>query len=133
MTEFSYIDTDFASAVSSAVTPVDKEVVPESAADHNFGVVATDELYSMIFKRRSFHTFPGGKVLSQEELRELEVFTSPIRPLTLDTKVAWKIVTFERTNCKRGEYGVLFYSEKKYHYLYSAGYMIEQLDLWLTA
>lgn len=94
---------------------------------------AFDGLYPMIFKRRSFHTFPGGRSLSAGELEEIEAFTSRIRPLTPGTRVAFKIVPREKTNCKRGQYCVLFYSEKNEYYLYNAGYMMEQLDLWLTA
>jgi hypothetical protein len=97
------------------------------------GPEAFDALYPMIFKRRSFHTFPGGRSLSVEELAEIEAFTRAIRPLTPDTRVAFKVVPREKTNCKRGQYCVLLYSEKKEYFLYNAGYMMEQLDLWLTA
>ena len=101
---------------------------PETLCPEAFGA-----LYPMIFKRRSFHTFPGGRSLSVEELAEIEAFTRAIRPLTPDTRVAFKVVPREKTNCKRGQYCVLLYSEKKEYFLYNAGYMMEQLDLWLTA
>ncbi|MDD4095664.1 MAG: nitroreductase family protein [Oscillospiraceae bacterium] len=104
-----------------------------SEAPATVGPDAFDGLYPMIFKRRSFHTFPGGRSLSVEELAEIEAFTSRIRPLTPGTRVAFNIVPREKTNCKRGQYCVLFYSEKNEYYLYNAGYMMEQLDLWLTA
>lgn len=56
-----------------------------------------------------------------------------LRPLEEGIKVAWKIVPRSQTTCKRGEYCILFYSEIKDYYLYNAGYMLEQLDLWLAS
>ena len=92
-----------------------------------------DLLYRMIFKRKSFHIFTGEQKLSEEELNEIEDRISRLRPLTEGTRTAWRIVSRDETSCKRGEYCILFYSEKKDYYLYNAGYMIQQLDLWLAS
>lgn len=92
-----------------------------------------DELYKMIYKRKSFHVFKGNQKLSKLELREIENKCHALIPLldTIDVKI--KIVLREETSCKRGEYCILFYSEKKNNYLINIGYIGEQLDLWLAS
>jgi hypothetical protein len=88
--------------------------------------------YSMIFKRKSFHIFRGQHILRFDELQRIKVFLEQINPLVYGIKTAIRIVPREQTNCPRGEYCILFYSELKEHYLENIGYMGEQLDLWLA-
>ena len=94
-----------------------------------------NELYNMIFKRKSFHLFRGigNEHITDDELRDIEEYFNKVEPLYDDIKVKIKIVK-EGASCKRGqEYCILFYSEKKDNYLQNIGYMGEQLDLYLVS
>ena len=94
-----------------------------------------NNLYEMIFKRKSFHLFRnvGNQKISEEELKDIENKFSDLKPLINDIKVKIKIVK-DSTTCRRGqEYCILFYSEKKENYLQNIGYLGEQLDLYLVS
>ena len=94
-----------------------------------------NELYGMIFKRKSFHLFRniGKEHISNEELKDIEEYFTKLKPLADDIKVKIKIVK-EGAICRRGqEYCILFYSEKKENYLQNIGYLGEQLDLYLVS
>ena len=94
-----------------------------------------NELYDMIFKRKSFHLFRniGKEHISNEELKDIEEYFTKLKPLAEDIKVKIKIVK-EGATCRRGqEYCILFYSEKKENYLQNIGYLGEQLDLYLVS
>lgn len=89
--------------------------------------------YDMIFKRRSFHVFKGKNHLSESELREIQNQADSLEPLVSGVRTAFKLVPRGQTTCRRGEYCILIYSERKEQYLQNAGYMAEQLDLWLAS
>ena len=94
-----------------------------------------NELYNMIFKRKSFHLFRniGEEHITDEEIRDIENQFKKLTPLVEDIKVKIEIVK-EGASCKRGqEYCILFYSEKKDNYLQNIGYLGEQLDLYLVS
>ena len=94
-----------------------------------------NNLYEMIFKRKSFHLFRniGNQKISEAELKDIENKFNDLKPLVDDIKVKIKIVK-DSTTCKRGqEYCILFYSEKKDNYLQNIGYLGEQLDLYLVS
>ena len=94
-----------------------------------------NNLYEMIFKRKSFHLFRniGNEHITDEELKDIEAQFEKLTPLVEDIKVKMKIVK-EGASCRRGqEYCILFYSEKKENYLQNIGYMGEQLDLYLVS
>ena len=94
-----------------------------------------NNLYQMIFKRKSFHLFRniGDEKISEEELKDIEEQFNKFNPLIDDINVKIKIVK-DSTTCKRGqEYCILFYSEKKDNYLQNIGYLGEQLDLYLVS
>lgn len=94
-----------------------------------------NNLYDMIFKRKSFHLFNniGNEHITDEELKDIENKVNEFMPLVEDIKVRIKIVK-DSTTCKRGqEYCILFYSEKKDNYLQNIGYIGEQLDLYLVS
>jgi len=94
-----------------------------------------NELYEMIFKRKSFHLFRniGKEHITNEELNDIEKYFSKLKPLVDNIKVKIKIVK-DSTTCRRGqEYCILFYSEKKDNYLQNIGYLGEQLDLYLVS
>ena len=94
-----------------------------------------NNLYKMIFKRKSFHLFRniGDEHITEDELKEIENEFNSFKPLVEDIQVKIKIVK-DSTTCKRGqEYCILFYSEKKDNYLQNIGYIGEQLDLYLVS
>ena len=94
-----------------------------------------NNLYDMIFKRKSFHLFRniGEEHITDTELEEIENEFNTFIPLVDDIKVKMKIVK-DSTTCKRGqEYCILLYSEKKDNYLQNIGYIGEQLDLYLVS
>jgi len=94
-----------------------------------------NNLYDMIFKRKSFHLFRniGNEHITEDELKEIENEFNNFKPLVEDIKVKIKIVK-DSTTCKRGqEYCILLYSEKKDNYLQNIGYIGEQLDLYLVS
>lgn len=94
-----------------------------------------ENLYEMIFRRKSFHLFRniGNEKISKEELKDIENKFNEFKPLVDDIKVRLKIVS-DSTSCKRGqEYCILLYSEKKDNYLQNIGYLGEQLDLYLVS
>ena len=94
-----------------------------------------NNLYQMIFKRKSFHLFRniGNEKISVEELKDIENKINNLIPLVPDIKTKIKIVK-DGITCRRGqEYCILFYSEKKDNYLQNIGYLGEQLDLYLVS
>lgn len=94
------------------------------------------EYYESIFKRKSFHLFRGvgNDKLTQGELDEIKTAYDGFEKLYPDIRTAIRIVPAGKVNFKHdAEYCVLIYSEKKENYLMNAGYIGEQLDLWLVA
>ena len=93
-----------------------------------------EQLYQMIFKRKSFHIFKSTLIISEEELAQIETAFLECKPLIPEIKVGMKIVPAAATTCKRGqEYCILLYSEKKEGYLPNIGYLGQQLDLILAS
>jgi hypothetical protein len=94
-----------------------------------------NDLYDMIFKRKSFHLFRniGNERITDDELKDIEEQITKLKPLVEDINVKIKIVK-DGVTCRRGqEYCILFYSEKKENYLQNIGYLGEQLDLYLVS
>jgi nitroreductase len=96
-------------------------------------IINLEELYDMIFKRKSFRKFNDTLILSKEELQDINQQIKSLNPLIKDIEIKCKIVPREKTTCKRGEYCLIIYSEEKEHYLLNIGYMFEQLDLCLAS
>ncbi|MDO5443382.1 MAG: nitroreductase family protein [Bacteroidia bacterium] len=95
----------------------------------------TNEFYTAIFKRKSFHLFRnvGDEKLSHEELKGIEDAWNGFEALYPDIRTAIRIVPSAQVSIKRdSEYSILIYSEKKPNYLMNAGYLGEQLDLYLV-
>ena len=92
-----------------------------------------NELYNMIFKRKSFRRFDDTLILSEEELQDINEKIESLNPLVNEIEIKYKIVPRENTTSKRGEYCLLIFSEEKEHYLLNVGYMFEQLDLYLAS
>ena len=98
------------------------------------------DLYPMIFKRKSFHTYAnkvfntGNLKLSEDELEDIKETYRHLIPLYPDIKTEIVIKKASDSLCKRGnEYTIYFYSEDKDNYLANIGYIGEQLDLYLTS
>ena len=94
-----------------------------------------DEYYQTIFKRKSFHLFRnvGKDKITDAELNEIKAAYKTFEPLYPEIKTAIRIIPASEVNFKRdAEYCILIYSEKKDNYLMNAGYIGEQLDLYLT-
>ena len=94
-----------------------------------------EQYYEAIFKRKSFHLFRnvGADRISPEELANIEKAYADFETLYSETKTAIRIVPTSKMNFKRdAEYCILIYSEKKENYLMNAGYIGQQLDLWLV-
>ena len=93
-----------------------------------------EQLYQMVFKRKSFHIFKNALIISEEELAQIETAFLECKPLIPEIKVSMKIVPAAATTCKRGqEYCILLYSEHKEGYLPNIGYLGQQLDLILAS
>lgn len=93
------------------------------------------DLYNMIFKRKSFHLFRniGNEKLSTSELDDIESFFTKVIPLNKDIKIKL-VIDKDNNTCKRGqEYCILMYSEAKDNYLQNIGYIGEQIDLYLAS
>ena len=94
------------------------------------------ELYPMISKRKSFHLFRncGNEHISEEELDEIKKAWESFEPLCPDIRTAIRIIPASKVAFKRdAEYCVLIYSEEKQNWLQNAGYLGQQLDLWLAS
>lgn len=91
--------------------------------------------YNTIFKRKSFHIFRnvGRETISKEELAGIEAAYVSFETLYPGIRTAIRIVPAEQVKVKRdAEYCILIYSEKRSNYLMNAGYIGEQLDLYLV-
>ena len=92
-------------------------------------------LYPAVFKRKSFHLFRGvgSERLTETELAEIRSAYESFERLYPGIRTAIRIVPAGQVNFKHdAEYCVMLYSEKKDNWLMNAGYIGEQLDLWLT-
>lgn len=95
----------------------------------------TNEYFQTIFKRKSFHLFRGvgDEKITPEELKGIEEAFASFERLYPDIKMAIRILSSEEVNVKRdSEYCILIYSENKPNYLMNAGYVGQQLDLYLA-
>lgn len=95
-----------------------------------------NSFYPMIFKRKSFHLFRGvgTERIESDELEAVKETYASLEKLYPEIRTAIRIVPASKVNFKRdAEYCILLYSEKKENYLMNAGYLGEQLDLYLVS
>lgn len=92
-----------------------------------------EELYDMIFKRKSVRRFMEDMFISEEEMLEIKQKVENLVPLDKNIRVKFRIAKRTETTSKRGEYCLLMYSEAKEHYLLNVGYMLEQMDLFFAS
>lgn len=94
-----------------------------------------EDYYETIFKRKSFHLFRGvGRdIITQDELENIKNAYAFFDCLYPEIKTSIRIVPASEVNFKRdAEFCILIYSEEKENYLMNAGYLGEQLDLFLV-
>lgn len=91
--------------------------------------------YPAILKRKSFHLFrsTGAGTIAPEELAEIRSAWEGFERLYPEIRTAIRIVQAGRVRRPDAEYCILIYSEKKENWLMNAGYLGEQLDLWLVS
>lgn len=89
--------------------------------------------YDMIFKRKSVRKFDPALHISGEELNAIRQQLSALVPLDAAIPVAYRLVESQQTGRSRGEYCLLLYSDKSEPALLNAGYLLEQMDLYLAA
>lgn len=88
--------------------------------------------YETLFKRKSVRKFDKSLSVSEKELADLSAFFEKCVPLLPQIATDFRIVKREQTDCRWGEYAILFFSEKKEGYLENIGYMGQQIDLYLA-
>lgn len=96
-------------------------------------VVMMKDVYRVMVQRRSMRKFDESLHVSAEERGAVQQEIENLIPLVSDIRIQIKLVERSQTTVKRGEYCLLMYSEKKPHYLLNAGYMLEQMDLFLAS
>ena len=92
-----------------------------------------NELYPMIFKRKTIKKFDENLKLTKRELNKIDKYIKNLIPLIPDIDIDYKIVDRYKTTCTKGEYCILVYSKLKESALLNIGYMLEQLDLYLAS
>lgn len=94
-----------------------------------------DYLYSTIFKRKSIRKYKT-EPLSEKDLTELRSFMGNIMPMLPGIKTEMRILDdkavkgMARTNAP---HFLAFFSEPKDGYLVNAGFILQQIDLYLSA
>ena len=93
------------------------------------------ELRDMIERRMSVRSYTNEPV-DAVTLREIEEFIAGARPLEPDIRVAWEIVPASRVRCIlpwKAPQLVAIYTEEKVGALENAGFLFQQLDLYLQS
>lgn len=93
------------------------------------------DLFDQIFKRKSFHLFRGvgNDAITEDELEDIADAFEGFDRLYPEIRTAIRVVPSSAVSFKRdAEYCILIYSEEKDNYLMNAGYIGEQLDLYLA-
>ena len=90
------------------------------------------QLYDMIYKRKSVRHFDPSRKLTKEDLSDIQAALDRLKPL-MDIPVTFRVVKRRETTCMWGEYCLMAYSEAQDGYLLNIGYMMEQMDLFLAS
>ena len=88
-----------------------------------------------IYYRRSCRSY-GSKPLAREELSQIEAFGKTLVPLDGAIRTAMQIVPAESVRFYfpwKSPQLIAFFSENKPGYLENAGFMLQQMDLWLQS
>ncbi len=90
--------------------------------------------YEGIFKRKSIRKYDL-EPIDEKTLGDISSYMDRVKPMYQDIKVKMKIVTQEVVKNLlpiKAPYYILLYSEEKEGYLRNAGFMLQQLDLFLS-
>ena len=93
-----------------------------------------NEFYSTIFKRKSIRNFDLNS-LKENELSEISNYLQVLKPFDKDIKIEIKIVgpdNVKRRMMKKAPHYIAIFSEVKEGYLTNIGFMLQQLDLFLS-
>ncbi|EPR12835.1 nitroreductase family protein [Ruminiclostridium papyrosolvens] len=97
--------------------------------------MTNEELYKTIFTRRSVRKY-NMTPLTAQQLKEIKDFADNAKPLIPDIKCEFSFLTDDKVKnilpIKAPHY-ILIYSEKKEGYLLNAGFMLQQVDLFLSS
>mgnify|MGYP006282845117 CR=1 FL=1 len=92
-------------------------------------------LYQAIFKRKSIRKFKE-EALSSAQINDIKNFLNEVEPLAPEIKYEYKIVNSDQVKSLipiRSPHYLQFFSEEKGDFLLNAGFILEQLDLYLSA
>lgn len=93
------------------------------------------DLYEIIFKRKSIRNYDS-KPLDQNTLTEISDHLQTLKPLYNDIKVELKIISLDevkRRIMKKAPHYIAVFSEVKEGYSTNVGFMLQQMDLFLSA
>ena len=88
-----------------------------------------------IYRRRSCRSY-ASEPISEAQRRQIEDFGKQIRPLDPDIRVSWQIVEAEQVRFYmpwKAPQLIAVFSENKPGYLENAGFMFQQMDLYLQS
>ena len=92
------------------------------------------EYAKQLARRKSVRKYDESLSVSAEEMRKIQKQIPLLKSLCDGIKVEIEITERKNTNCKwNAQYCVLCYSEEKPRWRENAGYMLEQLDLFLAS
>lgn len=92
-----------------------------------------DAYYELIFKRKSMRKFDPALSVNTDELRIIEQKAASLAPLDTGLRKVIRLVDRRQTTCKWGEYCLLYYGGNTERDRLNAGYMLEQMDLFLAS
>lgn len=93
------------------------------------------DFYDVIFKRKSVRKYKL-ELLDEKTLEDISTYMNTAKPMYEDIKTEMKIVTQEAVKSLlpiKAPYYILVSSENKEGYLTNAGFMLQQVDLFLSA
>jgi nitroreductase len=97
--------------------------------------MTNEQLYKTIFTRKSIRKYDMAPLPAQT-IEELQDFTTMVKPLDESIKIEYVYLgTSDVKNLLpiKAPHYICFYSEKKDKYLMNAGFMLQQIDLFLSA
>jgi nitroreductase len=99
-------------------------------------ISSNQELYNTIFKRKSIRKYDMTP-LSQDKLAEIKEFIDNIRPLDSKIKYSFSYLGEKDVKflipAKVAPHYICVYSETRENYLMNVGYLLQQVDLFLSA
>jgi nitroreductase len=97
--------------------------------------MTNEQLYETIFQRKSIRKYDMAP-LPAETVTALQNFTETVKPLDETIKIEYSYLgTNDVKNLLpiKAPHYICFYSEKKGNYLMNAGFILQQIDLYLSA